>query len=101
MQENEQTSWFLYVVKCSDDSLYTGVTSDIKRRISEHNKGSKGAKYTRSRRPVELVFWLDFSNRSTAMEAENRFKKLTRKEKEQTMKLLIETQPSTSGGQVR
>ena len=48
--------WSLYVVKCADDSLYTGITTDVVRRINEHNYSRKGAKYTRVRRPVELVF---------------------------------------------
>ena len=75
--------WFLYVVHCSDGTLYTGVTTDISRRIREHNTGSRGAKYTRTRRPVELVYWVDFNNRSSAQKAEYKFKKLTRKQKDE------------------
>lgn len=75
-------NWFLYVVECSDKSFYTGITTDIHRRIHQHNNTSKGAKYTRGRRPVQLRFWLDFSNRSEASKAEAAFKKLSRKEKE-------------------
>lgn len=73
--------WFLYVVKCSDETLYTGITTDVSRRLHEHNGTKKGAKYTRSRRPVELVHWIDFHDRSTASKAESRFKKLRRSEK--------------------
>ncbi len=77
--------WFLYVVHCSDGTLYTGVTTDISRRIREHNTGSKGAKYTRTRRPVELVHYVDFDNRSSAQKAEHKFKKLTRKQKNEVI----------------
>jgi putative endonuclease len=78
-------SWFLYVVHCSDDTLYTGVTTDISRRIREHNTGSRGAKYTKTRRPVRLVYWVDFKDRSTAQRAEYKFKKLTRKQKNEVI----------------
>jgi putative endonuclease len=77
--------WFLYVVHCSDGTLYTGVTTDISRRIREHNTGSRGAKYTRTRRPVELVYWVDFNNRSSAQKAEYKFKRLTRKQKNEVI----------------
>jgi len=72
------TKWFMYVVKCSDNSLYTGITTDITRRLIEHNSSKKGAKYTRGRRPVTLVYKESFENRSTASKAEAAFKKLTR-----------------------
>ena len=78
-------SWFLYVVRCSDDTLYTGVTTDISRRIHEHNTGPKGAKYTRTRRPVELVYSVDYDNRSSAQQAEYKFKKLTRQQKNEVI----------------
>jgi len=68
-------------VRCSDGTLYTGITTDVTRRLHEHNATKKGAKYTRGRRPVELVYWIDFNDRSTASKAESRFKKLSRKEK--------------------
>ena len=77
--------WFFYVLRCCDDTLYAGVTTDIKRRLLEHNASRYGAKYTRTRRPVELVFWSDFENRSTAQKAEYRFKKLTRAQKEKVI----------------
>ena len=74
-------SWFLYVVQCSDGSLYTGVTTDIERRIREHNKSRRGAKYTRSRRPVKLVYVKDCRDRREALREEYKFKSLSRKEK--------------------
>ena len=73
--------WFLYVVECADTSLYTGITTDLDRRIDEHNRLSRGAKYTRSRRPVRLIYSKIFSDRSTASSAEAKFKRLTRRKK--------------------
>jgi len=73
--------WFLYVVECSDGTLYTGVTTDVIRRLREHNSPAKGAKYTRSRRPVNLIYHTDFSSQTTACKAEAKFKKLSRKQK--------------------
>jgi putative endonuclease len=73
--------WWVYVVKCADDSLYTGITTDVRRRVEEHNKSTKGAKYTRSRRPVRLMTYIPHVDRSAASSAEHSFKKLTRKQK--------------------
>tara|TARA_R110001583_G_scaffold124636_4_gene276077 strand:- start:5235 stop:5513 length:279 start_codon:yes stop_codon:yes gene_type:complete len=78
---DKSKSWFMYIAKCSDKTLYTGITTDIERRIHEHNTTGKGAKYTRSRRPVELVYLIGFKDRSAATKAEAKFKKLSRKEK--------------------
>ena len=78
--------WFLYVVRCNDDTLYTGVTTDIQRRLKEHNASSRGAKYTKTRRPVEVVYWKPFKNQSSAQKAEYRFKQLTREQKEKMIK---------------
>ena len=73
--------WYLYVVECADGTLYTGITTDVKRRINEHNYSFKSAKYTRSRRPVTLLMSVEHDNRSAAAKAEWRFKRLTRKQK--------------------
>lgn len=75
------SKWYLYVARCRDDSLYAGVTTDVRRRIKEHNHSPKGAKYTRSRRPVELIYSKEFEDQSTAQQEEYRFKQLSRKEK--------------------
>lgn len=75
------TPWFVYVVRCSDDSLYTGITTNINRRIEEHNTSNKGAKYTRTRRPVKLEYKEIYVDRSTASKREYAIKKLTRKQK--------------------
>ena len=62
-------------------TLYTGVTTDVRRRVNEHNSSKKGSKYTRSRRPVRLVHTEQFECRSTAQKRESRIKRLSRKEK--------------------
>ena len=74
------SSWFFYVLSCSDKSLYTGVTTDVARRVEEHNK-KKGAKYTRSRTPVSLLYFRKMLNRSHAQKLESSFKKLKREKK--------------------
>ena len=74
--------WFLYILQCADGTYYTGVTKDLSRRLDEHNSSNKGAKYTRTRRPVEIVFYSEYENRSQAQKAEHKFKKMTRKQKE-------------------
>ncbi|MGM0414566.1 MAG: GIY-YIG nuclease family protein [Bacillota bacterium] len=71
---------YVYIVKCTDDSLYTGYTNDPPRRIAEHNSGT-GAKYTRGRGPVKLVYLEEFSNKSEAMKREYEIKQLSRPEK--------------------
>lgn len=73
--------YFIYILKCSDDTLYTGITTDIKRRVYEHNNSDKGAKYTKLRRPVELVYSEESENRSSASKREYAIKKLSRIEK--------------------
>ena len=77
--------WFLYVVHCSDGTLYTGVTTDVKRRVDEHNVGKRGAKYTAARRPVRLIYVSYYVSRSDAQKAEGKFKKLTRKQKDEVI----------------
>jgi putative endonuclease len=72
--------WVTYMVRCSDGTLYTGVTNDIEKRVKTHNAG-KGAKYTRSRLPVTLVYMETHSDRSTAQRAEAGLKGLKRAEK--------------------
>ncbi|MGN0313749.1 MAG: GIY-YIG nuclease family protein [Fusicatenibacter sp.] len=76
----EQEDNFTYIVECRDGTLYTGWTKDLERRITAHNLG-KGAKYTKSRRPVKLVYFEKFSCREEAMRREWEIKQLTRKEK--------------------
>lgn len=73
--------WHTYILECSDDSLYTGVTTDIERRVEEHNSSPKGATYTKSRRPVKLVWSRSCRTRSSACKKEWEIKQLTREEK--------------------
>ncbi|VUD69066.1 hypothetical protein TDB9533_04430 [Thalassocella blandensis] len=74
-------AWFIYMLQCNDDSLYTGVTTDIDRRVAEHNQAKLGAKYTRARRPVRLVYAEPCENRSLACQREYEIKQLTRQQK--------------------
>ena len=74
-------SHFVYVLECADGSFYTGYTTDVERRVAEHNAG-EGAKYTRGRTPVELVHTEVFGSRSAAMKREHEIKTLSRGEKE-------------------
>jgi len=74
--------WYIYILVCSDKSLYTGITTDLERRIKEHNNSEKGAKYTRWRRPVKLIYSEEHTDRSSASKREIEIKKMTREEKE-------------------
>jgi len=78
---SQKSLWYIYILKCSDDSLYTGITTDLNRRVEEHNNSLKGAKYTRSRRPVELVYFESCRDKSSATSRELGIKKLTRAKK--------------------
>lgn len=73
--------YYLYILKCADGTLYTGITVDLERRVAEHNGSLLGAKYTRVRRPVELVYSQEFADRSLASKAERQVKLLSREEK--------------------
>jgi len=72
---------YVYVLRCADETLYTGYTTDVERRVTEHDSG-EGAKYTRGRTPVELVHVESFDSRSTAMQREHEIKQLSRSAKE-------------------
>ena len=71
---------YTYVLKCGDGSLYTGYTTDLEARVATHNAG-KGAKYTKTRRPVELVYYEVFASKNEAMKREAAIKKLSRTKK--------------------
>lgn len=73
--------YYLYILECADQTLYTGITTDLVRRVKEHNSSKLGAKYTKSRRPVILVFSKKFRTRSKASKEEARIKKSSRDEK--------------------
>jgi len=78
--------YYLYILKCADKTFYTGITTDLKRRVAEHNSAKLGAKYTASRRPVKLVYCKKFKNRSSASKEEARIKKLKRVQKLELIK---------------
>lgn len=73
--------YHVYILRCCDDTLYTGITTDLVRRVAEHNTSPVGAKYTRARRPVTLVYSRRFRTRSNALREEARVKRLSRAEK--------------------
>jgi putative endonuclease len=73
--------YYCYILFCADGTLYTGITSDLSRRVLEHNSDNKGAKYTRSRRPVSLAYYEKLEDKSSALKREYRLKKLTRTKK--------------------
>ena len=73
--------YYLYIVQCADETLYTGIAVDLDERIKQHNSSKFGAKYTRSRRPVALVYSKKYKNRSSALKAEYKIKLLSKKEK--------------------
>ncbi len=78
------SKWLVYLLRCADNSLYAGITTDIERRIYEHNHcNSKGAKYTRVRRPVTLAYQEAAEDRKTASQREYQLKQLTKHQKEQ------------------
>lgn len=72
------SSWLIYIMRCSDDTLYTGITVDIKKRLAEHNSPEGGARYTSGRRPVELVYSEPAGSRSEASRREHQIKKMSR-----------------------
>jgi putative endonuclease len=76
-----KSAWHVYIVKCKDGTLYTGVATDVARRLIEHNTSPKGAKYTRARRPVTLAYSERASSRSAAGTREYEIKSLSRVEK--------------------
>ena len=83
----KKPTWFVYIAICVDGTYYSGVTTDVHRRINEHNSSAKGARYTRSRRPTRLIYQEGAKNRSIASKREFAIKQMTRSQKE----LLVET----------
>ncbi len=86
-----QVPWCVYLVRCRDSSLYTGITNDLDRRIQKHNSG-RGSRYTRSRLPVVLVYQEMKNDRSLALKRELAIKRMTRRDKE----LLIQSHGPTA-----
>ena len=77
--------WFVYILKCRDNSLYTGITNDPKKRFNEHASG-KGGRYTRSHKPVKIVYLERSLNKSKALKREARIKRMTRRDKFELIK---------------
>lgn len=80
------TPWYVYMVFCADDTLYTGITTDLERRLKEHNGNGKGARYTRSRQPVRLAYYEEHPTRSDAGKREACIKGLDAKAKRRLVK---------------
>ena len=76
------SDWCVYMLRCSDNSLYTGITNDLDRRLQAHNTGRAGARYTRSRRPVELVYQESQPSKSAALKREHELRQLSKLQKE-------------------
>lgn len=84
------TSWYVYILECADNSLYTGVTTDLEKRLHAHNNLPSGARYTRGRRPVSLVYAECLPDRGTAQSREAAIKKMKKARK----RALIESYPA-------
>ena len=80
-----ESVWYLYILRCGDGTLYTGITTDVEKRLEAHRAG-KGAKYTRGRSPLELVYRETCGSHSDALKRESAVKKLTREQKEQLIR---------------
>jgi putative endonuclease len=87
-------SWYVYILECRDGTYYTGITTDIERRLHEHNHSPKGAKYTRARRPVTLRYYKNCTSKSDALKTEITIKKMTRRQKIQ----LLHSHPAPTQG---
>lgn len=81
--ERKASQWYVYILKCNDDTLYTGITTDLDNRLHAHNHSPQGAKYTRSRRPVFLLYSEAYPTQSAAAAREYQIKQLSRKQKKQ------------------
>jgi predicted GIY-YIG superfamily endonuclease len=79
--QNKDRPWILYILRCEDGSFYTGITNDLERRLNQHRDG-QASRYTRSRRPVKIVYSESCAGRSDALKRESAVKVLSRKEKE-------------------
>jgi putative endonuclease len=84
--KSENGTWCVYIVRCSDGTLYTGITNDLEKRIVAHNSEKNGARYTRSRRPVQLVYSVQAGSRSAAAKLEYQLKKKQAAEKKRMIK---------------
>lgn len=90
--------WWVYMLRCADGTLYTGVTTDVLRRWQEHNGSPRGARYTRVRRPVWLVLCVPVPDRAGACRLEARLKALSRARKERLIRVVLDTGGSKDSG---
>lgn len=86
MDNVDSSTWFVYLIRCADHSLYTGITNNLDRRCAQHNRGT-ASRYTRSRLPVRLVYHEQVTSKSAALKRELQIKALTRQAKEQLMRV--------------
>ena len=77
---------YVYMLRCNDGTFYTGYSTEVTRRVREHNESPRGAKYTRGRRPVELVYYMECESKSDALKQEYSLRKKLRSEKEELAK---------------
>ena len=82
--------WHLYLIRTRQNALYTGITTDVLQRLAEHKAGKQGAKYLRSKGPLQLVYQIEIGSRSTASKAEYKLKRLTKPQKEK----IVSSSPS-------
>jgi len=82
ISDHQNSPYFVYILRCGDGTLYTGITRNVEKRLAEHNGSPKGAKYTRSRRPLFLAYHESCSDKSSALKREKAIKKMTRSQKE-------------------
>ncbi|TWX68601.1 GIY-YIG nuclease family protein [Colwellia demingiae] len=92
IEKNKTGTWWVYLLRCNDNSLYAGVTTDINRRIGEHNNSKLGAKYTRARRPVSLAYLEEANDKSTACQREYQIRHLAKLKKEQLVSKYSQSQ---------
>ncbi|MEK6259175.1 MAG: GIY-YIG nuclease family protein [Planctomycetota bacterium] len=85
----KMSEWFVYILRCANDTLYTGITNDVSRRVEQHNAGT-ASRYTRSRLPVELVYKESQATRSLALKRELAIKALSRQRKESLIQVVHE-----------
>lgn len=86
-----ETQWYLYILRCKDNTLYTGITTDVEKRLEAHRSG-KGAKYTRGRAPLELVYRETCGSHSDALKREAEIKKFSRQAKELLVKSWVDSE---------
>jgi putative endonuclease len=88
LEKTQNKNWFVYLLECSDGTYYTGITTDLHRRITEHNNDDKrGASYTKGRRPVKLVWYEAQNNRSLATKQEKIIRRQTREKKQELIEI--------------